>query len=138
MSGCGRLQTLLIRSSQLLASNNSQHFNWRNKFFYCSPPNFYLPTWTTSAPLHTSPKLAQNLKCLKSLKWSVMGASALGFIKQNVNVRYTMLVWYLVEAHVHDQDHVGNLQGIGISIRTWLNFDQAETNMPWHMSWSEC
>ena len=54
-------------------------------------------------------EVAQNMKCLKSLKWSVTCAFALESIKQNVNVRYTMLVWYLVEAHVHDEDHVGNL-----------------------------
>ena len=33
-----------------------------------------------------------------------------------------------VEAHVADQDLIGNLWGTGISIRLGLKFDQAGTN----------
>lgn len=34
----------------------------------------------------------------------------------------------IVEAHIHDQDHIDNLWDIGILIRLGLNFDYVGTN----------
>jgi hypothetical protein len=57
------LYTLLICSSQLLASNLHSDFNLRNKMidFFCNPPYFYIPTLENSALPYTSIDLAQNL-----------------------------------------------------------------------------
>lgn len=61
-----------------------------------------------------------------------MGASTLAFVRQIANVRYSMLVWYMMEAPIHNQNPIDNLPRIGIWIWMWLNLDQAGMNMSWH------
>ena len=80
---------------------------------------FYFPTRENFAPPYTSPNMAQNLLS----DWL---CAPLLYTYLPTHFCYQKL--FIVEAHISDEDPIGNLQGIRILITLVLNYGQEGTD----------